>query len=69
MIICTRRNKSLNDLKASSDENFGDLTSMIHKPLTHCTRGCNATASVGSGPPLEVLGLAPLAVARFRVRR
>ena len=39
------------------------------KSLSHCVLGRNATANVGSGPPLEVLGLAPLALARFRVRR
>ena len=60
--------RSSDDLKSSKTKIL--MTHfMNHKPLTRCTRGCNATASVGSGPPLEVLGLAPLAVARFRVRR
>ena len=38
--------------------------------LSHYALGRNATADVGSGPPLEVLGFAPIGLGRtFRVRR
>ena len=43
---------------------------MDQKSLSHYAPGRNATADVGSGPPLEVLGFAPIGHGRtFRVRR